>query len=140
MTKPSGAIRGTAQRFSHYTLITVSIVLLGACASRTTFEYTLQAESEHTGLATPLSIRIADDSIEFSVVFQGGGGENDSARLSRNDKTLKVILLNVDHISEKMLVLYRLSGTIRNLESGSYTLQVQDSTGRVVAEQPFDVP
>ena len=90
--------------------------------------------------STPLSIHVVDNSIEFALAFQGGGGDNEAARLEKDGQALRVVLSNIDRVSQKILVLYCLSGTISDLESGSYTLQIEDSTGRLVAEGSFDVP
>ncbi|MBN1876659.1 MAG: hypothetical protein JXA33_20705 [Anaerolineae bacterium] len=123
-----------------YSTMVLLAVLLNACTKQTNFEYSLSTENIRTGSTVPLSIQVTDNSIEFALAFQGGGGENEAARLERNGQTLKVVLLNKDRMSQKILVLYRLSGTISNLESGSYALQIEDSTGRLITEESFDIP
>ena len=87
----------------------------------------------------PLSIEVQDSEVSFSTVFQGGGGDNESARLRVEDATLLVELVNADHKAEKMLVLYHLSGTISGLDPDEYLFQIEDSTGRLVAEGKFNI-
>jgi hypothetical protein len=114
--------------------------LLGACIRDQRFTYHLQTETLTVGAPSPLSIQVGEAGITFEVTFQGGAGENETARLEEEGSTLRVLLLNRDSRAQEMLVLYHLTGSIRDLEAGSYTLEVQDSTDRVVAHQTFRVP
>lgn len=120
--------------------IFVLAVLLNSCTLQTDFEYSLSTENIRAGSSIPLSIQVVDNSIEFTVTFQGGGGDNEAARLEKDGQVLRIALLNIDRVSQKILVLYRLSGTISDLESGSYTFQIEDSTGRLIAEDTFNIP
>jgi hypothetical protein len=125
--------------FCLYSIAILITVLLNACTSQTNFEYRLRTENISAGSSTPLSIQVVDNNIEFALAFQGGGGENEAARLEQTEHVLEIVLLNTDRVSQKILVLYHLSGRINNLESGRYTLQIEDSTGRSIATKSFEV-
>jgi hypothetical protein len=78
--------------------------------------------------------------MEFTAAFEGTSGLNDKARLEKDEQMLKVIFSNSDFRAEKMLVTYKITGKISNLESGNYTLQIIDANNRLVAEDSFTIP
>jgi len=129
--------------FARWVLLLLAVLLFSSCAMESTrrphLMYELQQEHfERDGL-TPLSLEVQNEEVNFSIVFQGGGGENEAARLRIGDRTLQVVLINTDNKAEKMLVLYRFSGTISGLGSGEYLFQIKDSAGRLVAEEKFNI-
>jgi len=128
---------------AYHVLLMLLMLLPSSCAlkstSRVHFTYELRQEHFEREKLTPLSIEVQDAEVGFSIVFQGGGGENEAARLRTEDGTLQVVLINTDDKAEKMLVLYHLSGTVSGLDMGDYLFQIKDSTGRLVAEGKFNI-
>jgi len=72
-------------------------------------------------------------------LFKEGGG-NEVAKLTRNNSLLQVNLKNTDRRSEERLIIYHFSGVISKLESGFYSFEILDSTGRLIADEKFIIP
>jgi hypothetical protein len=126
-----------------FALALVGLFSLGACSEQGVLtpklDYELTQQAYRPELVSSLTLQVQDDSLHFAIIFQGGGGENEKARLEVVDGVLRLVLINADHKSEKMQVNYYLEGSVSGLGPGEYRLQIVDSSDRLIAEDTFTI-
>jgi hypothetical protein len=114
-----------------------------ACSARQAhaplFSYHLSQVGYQPDRLSPLTIRVADQIVQFSMAFQGGGGAYEKAQLERSGSIFKCILSDTDGKLQNMWAVYQLSGSIAPLEPGTYTLQVEEAAGRLLARGSFTI-
>lgn len=118
------------------------LLFLVACSDKTTpsqFNYKLTQQAFQSELISPLTLQVQKNNIEFAIIFKGGGGSYDKARLERSKDTARVILFDADGKAQKMFVIYQLSGSISGFEPGKYTFQIENADGKLIAEDVFTI-
>jgi len=56
-------------------LLVLMTLMFCACSDRPKFSYELKVGNVRTDTPSPLRVQVGEDSIEFDVSFQGGGGK-----------------------------------------------------------------
>ena len=123
-------------------LYLVVLLSLVACSNKTTdasFSYKLSQQAFQSELVSPLTLQIQGNDIGFTIAFKGGGGAYDEAHLERSKDTVRIILFDTDGKLQNMWVIYQLSGSVSDLDSGNYTFQIEDADGRLIAEDSFTI-
>jgi hypothetical protein len=125
-----------------FSVLVILIMLTAGCTlfrSAPQFSYTLETDEIVPGALLASEITVQDQCVDVLVEFQGAGGDNDSAKLHRDNSQILIRFLNADHKSFKTLLLYRFSGMICGLVPDEYTLTIEDSNERVVLEKRFTI-
>jgi len=102
-------------------------------------EYTLETDSINPASPEISELTAQNSCVNIRFEFQGGGGDNDTAKLIRENNHLTIKLINSDHLSLGMVLLYRFTGKVCGLKPDEYRLSIEDSNKRVILDEPFTI-